>query len=57
MFELMSVNHSARSGGIIGGYLFDFLYHEGILYVLIRIGAILMSTHNIPFSLLKRKSP
>ena len=33
------------------GYLLDFLFHEGILCVLIRIAsieAILMSTHNIP---------
>ena len=35
-FELMSVNHSARSGGKIG-ISFDFLLHESMLCVLIRI--------------------
>ena len=36
------------------GYLFDFALHEGILRVLIRIASyevILLSTHNIPFSI------
>ena len=34
--------------------LLDFLYHEGMLCFFIRIApieAILMSTHNIPFSI------
>ena len=34
----MSVNHAARSGGIIG-ISFRFLQHEGILCVLIRIAS------------------
>ena len=42
----MSPNNSARSGGI-SGIFFDFLTFEGILCVLIRLEAILMSTHNI----------
>ena len=37
-FEQMSVNHNARSGGIIGCML-DFLKHECILCVLIRIAS------------------
>ena len=32
----MSVNHSARSGGIIGIYLFHFLSYEVMLCVLIK---------------------
>ena len=43
----MSLNNSARSGGISGIIFFDFLTFEGILCVLIRLEAILMSTHNI----------
>ena len=35
-FELMSVYHSARSGGITGNLL-DFLWHKGMLCVPIRI--------------------
>ena len=46
----MRVDYSGRSGGFIG-YLLDFLEHEGMLFVPIRIEAILMSTHNIPFSI------
>ena len=34
----MGVNHSTRSGNIIGIFL-DFLYHEGMLCVLIRIAS------------------
>ena len=52
-FELMSVNHCARSGGIIG-MSFRFSLHEGILCVLIRIAS--SSTHYAPFSIYKRKS-
>ena len=37
-FELMSVNHSARSGGIIR-LLFSFFLDEGMLCVLIRIAS------------------
>ena len=34
------------------GYIFDFLKYEGMLCVLIRIAsAILISTHNVPFSM------
>ena len=36
----MSINHTARSGGI-SGYLSDFFQHEGVLCVLIN----LMVTH------------
>ena len=38
-FELMSVNHSTTSRGIIGIYIFDFPLHEGMLCVLIRIAS------------------
>ena len=36
-FELMSVNQSARLGGIIVIFFLDFLYYEDMLCVLIRI--------------------
>ena len=38
LFELMSVNHSTRPGGIIGIF-FNFLSYEGMLCVLIRIAS------------------
>ena len=38
-FEIMSINHSARSGGIIGVFFFSFLLHDGMLDVLIRIAS------------------
>ena len=38
-FKLMSINHSARSGGIIGMFFFDFLQPKGMLCVLIRIAS------------------
>ena len=57
----MSINYSARSGGIIetSMSLFNFLLHEGILCVLIKnrlIEAILMSTHTI-FNIKKENHP
>ena len=51
----MSVNPSARSGGIIGIFFFDFLWHEGMLCVLVK--RILMSTHNISLSYKKENYP
>ena len=42
VIELMRVNHGARSGGILG-YIFDFLFYEGMLYVLIRIASIILN--------------
>ena len=39
LFDKMSVNHSARSGWIIGIYL-DFLKHEGILCIRIKIASL-----------------
>ena len=44
----MSVNHSARSGGIIV-QLSDFLQHEGVLCRLIEAILMRTCTHNIPF--------
>ena len=39
---LMSVNHSPRSGGLIGVFFFfDFLLREGMLCVLIRMAFLL----------------
>ena len=32
-FELMSVTHFARSGGLTGIYLYDFLEYEGMLCI------------------------
>ena len=45
MFQLMSVNHSARSGGIIR---ISFQFSSTPRYVVV-LEAILMGTHNIPF--------
>ena len=62
LFELVRVDYSdysGRSGGF-NGVLLDFLSRKGMLFVLIRIAsskAILMRTHNIPFSIYNRKSP
>ena len=47
-FELMTVNHSARSDGIISCFFFFFVFlsHEGMLCVLIRIASM---RHNFSF--------
>ena len=50
----MSINHSARSGGIIGIFL-DFILHESMLCVLIE--AFLIRTHNIHFNITKEIHP
>ena len=47
----MSVNHSARSGGIIWLF-FDYLQHEGMLCVLIE--AILMYTQHTSINIKKK---
>ena len=46
-FELMSVNHSARSGCIMGYLLYSF--NMKVYCVFSSESAILMSTYNIPF--------
>ena len=53
MFELMSVNHSTRSGGIIGissQFTLTSRYVSCSHWTCL-IEVILMSTHNIPFSI------
>ena len=56
-FELMSVNHSTRSGGIIGiHFRFSLTWRFIVCSQYNRlIEAILMKTHNIPFSSEKKK--
>ena len=56
LLEPLRGYYRAKSGGIIG-VSFRFLPHEGILCVLIKIAStILLSTHNIPFLNIKKKS-
>ena len=53
----MSVNHSAKSGDIIGIYFRFSITKRYSVYIHLNclIEAILMSTHNIPFSIYKKK--
>ena len=48
----MSINHSARSGGIIG---ISLRFSVTGRYICVLDEAILKSTHNIPFSIKKKR--